>query len=119
MTWTSLFGPGHVWPPGWPPLWPLPPAPAAHSVVCMPSHLHELLIEMFRDRPALAADLLSGPFGIAVPEFHEAQLSAGELTDVPATEYRADAVVTLNMANAPIFAVVVEVQLRPNRRKRQ
>ncbi len=85
----------------------------------MPSQLHELLIEMFRDRPALAADLLSGPFGIAVPEFQEAQLSAGELTDVAPTEYRADAVVTLNVANTPIFAVVVEVQLSPNPRKRQ
>jgi hypothetical protein len=85
----------------------------------MPSQLHELLIEMFRDRPALAADLLSGPLGVAVPEFQRAQLSAGELTDVAPTEYRADAVVTLNVANDPIFAVVVEVQLRVDLRKRR
>lgn len=85
----------------------------------MPSHLHEVLIEMFRDRPALAADLLAGPLGIAVPDFQKARLSAGELTDVAPTEYRADAVVTLNVADRPVFAVVVEVQLRVDARKRQ
>jgi hypothetical protein len=85
----------------------------------MPSHLHEVLVEMFRDRPALAADLLAGPFGVALPEFQKAQLSAGELTDVAPTEYRADAVVTLNVADTAVFAVVVEVQLRVDARKRR
>jgi hypothetical protein len=46
-------------------------------------------------------------------------LSAGELTDVAPTEYRADAVVTLNVADSPVFAVVVEVQLRVDARKRR
>lgn len=85
----------------------------------MPSHLHEVLIEMFRDRPGLAADLLAGPLGIKVPEFHQAKLSADALTDVAPTEYRADAVVTLNVADNPVFAVVVEVQLRVDARKRR
>ncbi len=73
---------------------------------------------MFRERPAFAADLLAGPLGVAVPEFQTAQLSAGELTDVVPTEFRADAVVTLNAADVPVFAVVVEVQLRVDARKR-
>src|SRR5947207_3704259 len=85
----------------------------------MPSHLHEVLIEMFRDRPGLAAELLAGPLGIAVPEFSQAKLSADALTDVAPTEYRADAVVTLNAADSPVFAVVVEVQLRVDARKRR
>jgi hypothetical protein len=84
----------------------------------MPSHLHEVLIKMFRDRPALAADLLVGPLGIGVPAFESAHLSAAELTDVTPTEYRADAVVTLNVAGRPVFAVVVEVQLSADSRKR-
>jgi len=84
----------------------------------MPSRRHEVLIEMFRERPAFAADLLAGPLGVAVPEFQTAQLSAGELTDVVPTEFRADAVVTLNAADVPVFAVVVEVQLRVDARKR-
>src|SRR6266536_1862290 len=74
--------------------------------------------KMFRERPAFAADLLAGPLGVAVPEFQTAQLSAGELTDVVPTEFRADAVVTLNAADVPVFAVVVEVQLRVDARKR-
>lgn len=85
----------------------------------MPSHLHEVLIEMFRDRPAFAADLLGGPLGVRVPAFDNASLSPGELTDVTPTEYRADAVVTLNAADKPVLAVVVEVQLRTDRRKRR
>ncbi|HZN19336.1 MAG TPA: hypothetical protein VFB84_14345 [Micromonosporaceae bacterium] len=60
-----------------------------------------------------------GPLGVAVPEFHKARLSAGDLTDVVPTEYRADAVVTLDVADTPVFAVVVEVQLRADARKRR
>jgi hypothetical protein len=65
----------------------------------MPSHVHEVLAEMFRDRPALVADLLTDPLGIPVPEFHTARLSAGDLTNVTPTELRADVVVTLNVGN--------------------
>jgi hypothetical protein len=85
----------------------------------MPSHLHEVLIEMFRDRPALAADLLAGPLQVTVPDFQKARLSSGELTDVAPTEYRADAVVTLDGDRGPVLAVVVEVQLRADARKRR
>jgi hypothetical protein len=85
----------------------------------MPSHLHEVLIEMFRDRPGLAADLLRGPLHVEVPDFQGAHLSAGELTDVAPTEYRADAVVTLDDSSRTVQAVVVEVQLRIDARKRR
>jgi hypothetical protein len=85
----------------------------------MPSHLHEILIEMFRDRPTLATELLRGPLHIAVPDFDEARLSAGELTDVAPTEYRADAVVTLADEGSSVLAIVIEVQLRADARKRR
>jgi hypothetical protein len=84
----------------------------------MPSYLHEVLIKMFQDRPALVADLLAGPLGIGVPAFESARLSAADLTDLSPTEFRADAVVTLNLADRPVFAVVVEVQRSANVRKR-
>jgi hypothetical protein len=84
----------------------------------MPSHLHEVLIEMFRDRPALAADLLAGPLGVQIPEFQQARLSSGDLNVVQPAEFRADAVITLNVAGSPVYAVVVEVQLRVDPRKR-
>lgn len=85
----------------------------------MPSHLHETLVEMFRDRPSLAPELLRGPLHIAVPDFDEARLSPGDLTDVKPTEYRADAVVTLTDAGRAVLAIVIEVQLRTDSDKRR
>src|SRR5688572_8789763 len=74
---------------------------------------------MFRHRPSFAAELLAGPMGFPVPRFHNARLSAGELTDLAPTEFRADAVITLNVEEKTVFAVVIEVQLRTDRRKRR
>jgi hypothetical protein len=85
----------------------------------VPSHLHEILIEMFRGRPTLAAEILGGPLHVALPEFDEARLSCADLTDVAPTEYRADAVVTLHDSASPVMAVVIEVQLRMDSRKRR
>jgi hypothetical protein len=92
---------------------------AAVRVCVMPSHLHEVLVEMFRDRPKLAAEILAGPLGVAVPEFEQARLSSGALTDVAPTEYRADVVVTLVAADAPVLAIIIEAQLRVDVRKRR
>ena len=54
----------------------------------VPSHLHAILIETFRDQPALAAELLSGPLHIPLPRFDEARLTTADLTDVAPTVYR-------------------------------
>jgi hypothetical protein len=85
----------------------------------MPSRIHELLVEMFHDRPALAAELLSNAVGIEISLYAEARLSTSVLTDVAPTEYRADAVVSLDLNDLPMFAIVVEVQLRPDPHKRR
>src|SRR5215470_15212343 len=87
-------------------------------VTVMPSRKHEALVEMFRDRPALAAELLTGLFGVPVPGFEQARVYSADLTDVTPTEYRADAVVTLTVGDAPVLGVVVEVQLRDDKDKR-
>jgi len=88
------------------------------SVACMPSSLHEALIEMFRQRPALAAELLADALGVELPAFQAARIEPGELTDVIPTEYRADVVVVLIGAQGPVLAVVVEVQLGRDQDKR-
>jgi hypothetical protein len=85
----------------------------------MPSHLHETLVEMFRERPTLATDLLTGRLGIAVPGFHDAAVSSADLTDRKPTEYRADAVLTFSDDGNPVLAVIVEAQLRVDQRKRR
>jgi hypothetical protein len=85
----------------------------------MPSTLHEGLAEVFRDQPELAAHLLAANLGVPLPRFSAAQLSAADLTDVAPTEFRADAVVTLSRAGKSVYAVVIEVQLRVDPRKRE
>lgn len=83
----------------------------------MPSTTHEALIELFRNRPALAAELLATSLGVAVPSFERARLDSGDLTDLAPTEYRADAVVVLTRRDRAVLAVVIEVQLARDQRK--
>ncbi|MGH3612771.1 MAG: hypothetical protein ACRDRK_09270 [Pseudonocardia sp.] len=78
----------------------------------MPSSMHEVLVEIFRQRPALAAELLTDALGIELPVFGQARLEPADCVDLAPTEYRADAVVVLSQAARPVRAVVVEVQLR-------
>jgi hypothetical protein len=84
----------------------------------MPSTLHEALVQMFRHRPSLAAELLTSALGVDLPNYQQATLASGDLTDLVPTEYRADAVVVLTSADQPVLAVVVEAQLGRDRAKR-
>jgi hypothetical protein len=76
----------------------------------MPSLLHEGIIALVRERPALAADLLRELLHISVPAFTEARLAEASLNDLIPTEYRADAVVLL-VDGAPVFGIILEAQL--------
>src|SRR6266508_2279242 len=85
----------------------------------MASNTHEVLAELFWQRPALAAELLSGPLGVPMPAFVEARVEPAELTDRMPTEWRADGVVALaDAAQAPVMGVVVEIQRRRDPAKR-
>jgi len=77
----------------------------------MPSQLHEVLVALFHERPALAAELLTDALGVPVPEHREVRLESCELADVTPTEYRADAVVVFADGDRPVLAVVTEIQL--------
>lgn len=87
------------------------PSYGAGNVSVMPTAEHEILIDLFRNRPSLAPELLGEALGFAVPPYSEARLESGDLTDHTPTEYRADAVVVL-AESRPVLAVVVEVQRR-------
>ncbi|SDR00296.1 hypothetical protein SAMN04489764_2988 [Thermostaphylospora chromogena] len=78
---------------------------------------HEVLIQLFHNRPHLAAELLDEVLGVRVPEYGEAALIPTECTEVTPTEYRADAVVMLS-DDRPVMAVVVEVQRAADEAKR-
>ncbi len=84
----------------------------------MASVKHEGLVSLFRNRPALAAELLQGPLGMALPSWSEARVEPSDFTQVVSTEYRADLVVLLRKGK-PVLAIIVEVQLSRDRRKRR
>ena len=82
----------------------------------MPSSRHEALSEMFRHRPALAADVLEGALGLELPGYRDARLRSENITDDRLAELRADAVIEF-WEEKRQFAVIVEVQLDRDRDK--
>ena len=83
----------------------------------MPSQLHEVLLQLFRNRPLLAPELLRDALHVELPKFTEARIDSADLTDVQPAEYRADLVVLL-LDGKPVLGIVIEVQLSPQDRKR-
>jgi hypothetical protein len=73
-------------------------------------------LELIREQPSLAAVLLDCVRSELTPEFSRAQLESGDLSEHAPAAYHADAVVTLGDED-PALAVIVEVQLRADRRK--
>ncbi|XXT19198.1 hypothetical protein WME94_54125 [Sorangium sp. So ce429] len=72
--------------------------------------IHEALLHLFRNRPALAAEVLRDTLGAPVPRFTEARIELADLTEIVPVEHRADLVVLL-LDGRPVLAVVVEAQL--------
>jgi hypothetical protein len=83
----------------------------------MPSQLHDVLVQLFRNRPLLAPELLRDALNMELPQFTEARMDSADLTDVQPAEYRADLVVLL-FDGKPVLGIVIEVQLSPENRKR-
>lgn len=83
----------------------------------MPSQLHEALLLLFRNRPELAPELLRDALGVELPAYSEVRVESADLTEVVPAEYRADLIVLL-VDGKPVLAIVVEVQLSRDERKR-
>jgi hypothetical protein len=84
----------------------------------MPSVLHEVLVELFRNRGELGPELLRICADIKLDHDHVEHASI-DLSQVVSTEYRADAVVELrDRDDGVIAAVIVEVQLGVDADKR-
>ncbi|UQA55796.1 hypothetical protein [Polyangium aurulentum] len=77
----------------------------------MPSFLHEGLVELFRNRPVLAVEMLVEALGLAVPGFTEARIEPADLSEIIPRELRADLVVLL-LDDRPVLVIVVEAQLQ-------
>lgn len=84
----------------------------------MPSMQHEVLVELFKNRPSLAAELLHEVFGETIPPYDEATVASANVTEIQPAEYRADLVVKLSRYGVVVFITVVEVQLAIDLRKR-
>jgi len=84
----------------------------------MPSMAHEILVDLFKNRPSLAAEILVEVLGLSLPEYTEARIASADLTEIQPAEYRADIVVILLRDGTPVRVVIVEVQLAANPKKR-
>src|SRR3977135_1566542 len=76
------------------------------------SSRHEAVLNLFRERPTLVAEL-----HVPCPPFTEAHISDIALHELAAVEHFADAVVLLAHENRPVLGVIVEAQLRRDNRK--
>ncbi len=82
----------------------------------VPSFRHEVLVELFRNRGELAAELLR-TVGIEIDHVR-VELGSIDLSQVASTEYRADAVVVLrDGADRAAAGVIVEIQRTIEREK--
>jgi hypothetical protein len=75
----------------------------------MPSFHHEALLQLFRNRPRLAPELLRDALHLRLPEFIEARIESADLTDIQPAEYRADLVVLL-LDERPLLGIIIEAQ---------
>lgn len=76
----------------------------------VPSSLHEGILELFKERLALAPEVLDRLGNVEVPDHDGLQLGDPTNTQL-LPEHRADLVVTLLHGGVPTLAIVVEVQL--------
>jgi hypothetical protein len=79
---------------------------------------HEILVDLFKNRPSLAAEILAEVLGVSLPAYTESRLASTDLTEIQPAEYRADIVVVLLDRDVPVRVVIVEVQLAVDSRKR-
>nr|WP_298717613.1 DUF4351 domain-containing protein [uncultured Steroidobacter sp.] len=83
----------------------------------MPSQQHETLLQLFRNRPQLAPNLMRDVLDVPLPEYSDVKVDCADLTEVQPTEYRADLVLSLS-DGASTLGIIVEVQLSRDDRKR-
>jgi hypothetical protein len=86
----------------------------------MVSSKHNLIVELFRDRPRLVAELLRSVLDLDLPRGVDVEDRSADFGKVVPTEYAADyfAVLTSPDRPDPWLGAIIEVQLRRDDRKR-
>ncbi len=81
----------------------------------MPSMAHEILVDLFKNRPSLAAEILVEVLGMSLPPYTEARLASTDLTEIQPAVRRPELGVLSAMAHgeteqgATIAAAVLPV----------
>src|SRR3954469_5229567 len=79
----------------------------------MLSMAHEILVDLFKNRPSLAAEILVEVLGLSLPDYTEARIASADLTETQPAEYRADIVVLLFHYGVPVRVVIGGVKRAP------
>jgi hypothetical protein len=77
----------------------------------MPSFEHNGLVEMFRENPSLALQLLEQSLHLPVPEHTSVAVVEAALDQLVPIEFRADLVIEVKQGDQVVLAIVLEVQL--------
>ncbi len=84
----------------------------------MPSPKHEGLVLLFRNRLTLAVEILRDLLHVPVPQHARVRDAKSDLSEPSPPEYHADHVVVLeDESGNAVLGIIVEVQLRKDRRK--
>lgn len=78
---------------------------------------HEILVDLFTNRPVMAAEILVEVFGVVLPAYTEARVASIDLTETQPAVYQADVVILLLHEGTPVWVIVVEVQLKKDKDK--
>jgi hypothetical protein len=86
----------------------------------MPSIPHEGPLDLVRQHPEIAVDLIQGTAGIKLPGRVAVSLAPTDMSAVVPVQYLADMVVLISDAatGRPVLAVIIEPQLRDSKTKR-
>src|SRR5450756_219928 len=86
----------------------------------MPAISHEGPLDLVRQHPDIAVDLIAGTPGIRLPRQPAVSLAPTDMSAVVPVQYLADMVVLISDAatGKPALAVIIEPQLRDNATKR-
>jgi hypothetical protein len=86
----------------------------------MPSLLHEGPLDLVREHPEIAVELIRGTTGIELPGELSVSLGPTDMSAVVPVQFLADMVVLITdtAAGEPVLAVIIEPQLRDSETKR-
>ena len=87
--------------------------------MCMPSPRHDALIQLFKDRPELAVEILRDLMGVEMPATPLVRVEDSTFNTRPSGDLEADVVIVLGPPHQPAHAVVVEIQQDKSKDPRQ